>query len=144
MKPVGGILQDNDFFIYGYSENNKHLIFIRKLKEGCVSLEIENINEKLSCKSIEGENFICAMIINNKLDIYCLKYNINIAVIDSLEKYTNLNSLTYTSISSFGLYDTNENKIKLLCRKNNRYINCEFFEIKKKLRVVLLKKDSII
>ena len=62
------------------------------------------------------------MIIKNKLNIYCLKYNINIAVIDSLEKNTNLNSLTYTSISSFGLYDTNENTIKLLCRKNNRYI----------------------
>ena len=51
MNPVGGIIEENEFFIYGYSENNKHLVFNRKLRDDCVTLKIDNINENYHVNS---------------------------------------------------------------------------------------------
>ena len=65
MKFVGAITRDNEFFIYGYSDGNKNLVFIRKSYGLCVFSQIkniDNINEKLSCKLIEDRNIVCAMI----------------------------------------------------------------------------------
>ena len=128
MKSIGGISQDNEFIIYGYSSNK--LIFSKNFGN-CTEVEINNINQQLSCKFIEGETFICAMIINFALDISLFKYHIDILLSsdNSLTKYNNPNYLTYDSISSFGLYDTDNNYIKLLCQKNNQSIYCNFLEI---------------
>ena len=49
---------------------------------------------------------------------------------NSLNKYSKINPITYDSISIFGLYDTEKDNIKILCQKTNYYtIECNFFEI---------------
>ena len=126
MKSVGGIAKENELFIYGYSSEN--LIFIKKSDNNCVCSLRNNINEKLSCKLIEDESFICAMIINYKLQVFCFKYRNSVEFV-ALTSYINVNSLTYDSISSFGLYDTDNNYIKLLCRQRSQTIYCEFVKI---------------
>ena len=68
MIKVGGIIKnDDDFIIYGYSGEGDCLIFASKSREKYVSIHIDNINEKLSCKFIEGESFICAINIDSNL-----------------------------------------------------------------------------
>ena len=70
--------------------------------------------------------------INNNLNINCFKYSINIlnSYQDSLTKYSNSLS-DYNSISSFGLYDSSNNNIKIFCRKanNENTLRCKFFRI---------------
>ena len=127
METVGGIAKDKEVFIYGYSSNL--LLFIRKFDNNCVNSIRKNINEKLSCKIIENGNFVCAMIIKSVLEVFCFKYTMNLYAPDALTPYINSNPLSYDSISSFGLYDTNNNYIKLLCRQNNQKIYCKFFKI---------------
>ena len=63
-----------------------------------------------------------------------MKYQINTADSsqDSLGFINSTNPLSYNSISSFGLYDTNKNDIKLLCKQTEQNINCFFFEIELK------------
>ena len=73
---IGFISKDNNFIIYGY-ENNNFLVFLNKARESMAKFKIEKINDKLSCKLIRDENFICAMIINSRISIYCLKYQIS-------------------------------------------------------------------
>ena len=125
---VGSIPQNDGFIIYGYYTN--HLFFLSNSQEYISSIEINDISDKISCKFISGEDYICAMIIDAKLQILCFKYHINQN--DSSQDYLALyeNKETYNSISSFGLYDTNENSKKLLCQQNNQNIQCEFFEVK--------------
>ena len=134
MAVVGSISKDNEFIIYGYSTLNFYLIFASKSQNYRSRVAKTGINDKLSCKFIEGENYICAMIINSKLEVRCLKYQINTADSsqDSLVFINSINPLSYNSISSFGLYDTNKNDIKLLCKQTEQNINCFFFEIKLK------------
>ena len=136
MTNVGSIAQDEEFIIYGYC--NKYLLFSGKSREYRASEKINeynNLDQKLSCKFIIDEFFICASIINFNLDIYCLKYHINPSdsSTDSLEsfKYESGNNLNkYNSISSFGLYDTDKSDVKFLCRKeNSQNVKCNFLKI---------------
>ena len=76
MKRIGGIAQNNYFLVYGYSnDHNKYLLFSSIPQNNRNYIENFNINDNLSCKYIEGENFICAMIINSNLQIIFLKYH---------------------------------------------------------------------
>ena len=111
---IGFVSKDNNFIIYGY-ENNNFLVFLNKARESMAKFKIEKINDKLSCKLIRDENFICAMIINSRISIYCLKYQISSdeSSYDSLQSYkimsnTELNNYSAKDIFSFGLYDTDK------------------------------------
>ena len=117
--------------MYGVSLDNTYIQFLSVRQLYYSELKINNINDKLSFKYILGDDFICAMIIESKLEVHCLKYEINPSdsIQDSITIYTNINSLTYDSISSFGLYDTNDFNIKILCRQNEENIYCNFFKI---------------
>ena len=64
---VGGIAKENELIIYGY--DNNYLLFLKQSQEYIVQLKIDNINDKLSCKFISDEIYICAMIINSKINI---------------------------------------------------------------------------
>ena len=129
LKNIGGIAQDNEFIIYGYTTN--YLVFLSKSQGHSASLKINNIDDKLSCKFIKDEYFVCGMIISENLFLDCFIYHINSGSTsgDTLTKYSNIESLTYNSISSFGLYDTDINDIKLLCRVEVKTINCTFIKI---------------
>ena len=62
---VGSIPQYNDeFIIYGYIKD--FLLFSKKSQEYRAFLKINNINEKLSCKFISDNYFICAYIIEKE------------------------------------------------------------------------------
>ena len=130
MTKIGGIAGDREFILYGYVTNK--LLFSSKSQYYRSYENINNINDKLSCKFIKGEDYICGMIINNNLNINCFKYSINIlnSYQDSLTKYSNSLS-DYNSISSFGLYDSSNNNIKIFCRKanNENTLRCKFFRI---------------
>ena len=132
MHNVGSIAKDNDFIIYGYDNNN--LFFSSKSREFRAQQHITNINEKLSCKFAGGEIYVCFMIINNNLNIRCLTYQIfQNSNQDSLTLDDNTQSWAYNSISSFGIFDIDKNKIntKLFCRKKiDQYtINCKFWQV---------------
>ena len=132
MKSVGCVLNNNnnDIIIYGYYEND-YLVFSTNLG-GYSYSEITNIkNYKLICKFIESENFVCAIIIDSKLELYCLKHHINPSDSsqNSLTLYENTEPSSFDSISSFGLYDTDKNNIKLLCVQRREEIICIFIDI---------------
>ena len=63
----GSIAQDNDFIIYGVRSN--YFIFTSKSQEYRSYATINHLSDKFSCKFIEGNEFICAMIINENLEI---------------------------------------------------------------------------
>ena len=58
---IGSIGLNYDFIIYGYYR--EELFFSSKSQQFHSSIRIHYLNDKLSCKYIEGEYFICAMII---------------------------------------------------------------------------------
>ena len=134
MAFVGGIAKENEFIIYGYYNN--YLLFLKQSREYIAQLGIDNINDKLSCKFIHDEIFICVMIINSKINIYCVKYQIdpNESLKDDLINFVRSvsNEFDYADkeISSFGLYDTDKSEEKLLCAKSEQSVVCQFFKIK--------------
>ena len=98
----------------------------------------------LSCKFITDENLVCAMISSSKLRVSCYKYNINLS---RIIKYTTDDTFYYDSVSSFGLYDTDINNIKILCRGTSNNIECNFFEIiikDDKSNISLIGDNSIV
>ena len=141
----GGIIQNNNFILYGYY--NDSLFFVsRKSQDYCFSKKLENnLDKNLSCKFIEGENFICAMIINSHLTMRYLTYHINISGSSSLELSEKVYSRYYDNILDIFLYDTEKNNIKLICAKfSSRH--CKFIEIKfeyNKTNVTFIGSDSL-
>ena len=125
------IKNEDDFIIYGYKKSS--LIFCIKSQSFCPSYtEDSNLSDKLTCKFINGTDFVCAIYINSKLIISCFKYELssdNNNQMNSLNKYSKINPITYDSISIFGLYDTEKDNIKILCQKTNYYtIECNFLK----------------
>ena len=138
MQIIGSIAQDNDFILYGISTNK--LIFSSKSQEFRSSTEIEGINEELSCKHIDGEDFVCAMIIGNKINITYLNYHINREEYSYKAGYLKINSfdtlwpnLEIKNFDKLALYDTSINYLKFICGKhdnNVHNIRCLFFNAK--------------
>ena len=60
MKNIGSIAQNNEFILYGL--NSEYLLFSNQNIDLRVHTKIDGLNEKISCKFIEGEEFICALI----------------------------------------------------------------------------------
>ena len=118
IKILGSIAKDNDFIFYGKEIKDSFLFFSSKTRYYCFSQEIKIINDQISCKFIENENYICAMIIypdNSKQDSLTLNIQYELS----------------NNIVSFSLYDTGETNIKLLCEveAQNTNITCKFFKI---------------
>ena len=61
VKKIGSIVQDNDFIIYGFFD--QELFFSSKSQQNHSQIHKEQINDKLSCKYIDGEDFVCAMAV---------------------------------------------------------------------------------
>ena len=56
-------VKDNDFVFYGYPEvYNNYLFFASKLLDYISYKDMKNKIDDLSCKFINGESYICAMI----------------------------------------------------------------------------------
>jgi len=116
---VGSIPKDNDFIIFGITKMD-YLSFSSKSQYYCTSILTYDIDERLSCKLIENNDYICGMITENLLSLKGYKYQIfNDSIDDSLTLYTKTDNWGTNSISSFGLYDLDKNKtnIKLLCKQ---------------------------
>ena len=88
----------------------------------------------MSFKLIEDNYFICGIIVWFNLYVYSLKINndfsIETLLSDELSEY-----LYFDSISSIGLYDTNKNNIKLLCRKTIKILFWNFIKITKEEKI---------
>jgi len=112
---IGCIPQSNDFILYGF--HSDHLYFSSYSQYDTYKYDYKDINEKMSCKFIEDEEFICALIIGDYIKIIFLKYRINsndknVHLINSIQIDKNIK---YENIA---LYDTNNTStIKLLCKK---------------------------
>ena len=63
MKVIGGIPKNNDLIIYGYDENKNYLLFSSKSRQYPAEKNINNIEEKLSCKIIENDDYICGIFL---------------------------------------------------------------------------------
>ena len=131
---VGSIPKDNDFIVYGITKID-YLSFSSKSQYYCAStlFEKEDIDERLSCKLIENNDYICGIITEENLSINCFKYQIfNNSLDDSLTLYRNTLGWSFSSISSFGIYDIDKNRtnIKLFCRQriNHNNLICEIYK----------------
>ena len=64
------------------------------------------------------------------IELYCLRHHITFPY-NSPENTLFLyeNRFVYNTCSSFDLYDTDNNSIKLLCWNKNRAIECNFIKI---------------
>ena len=60
MTIIGSIAKNDEFIIYG--RRGDYLLFSSKSQYYRAFFFIENLNDKLSCKFIEDENYVCAMI----------------------------------------------------------------------------------
>ena len=77
VKYIGCIPQDNDFIIYTAKSGN--LIFLSFRQNNYYEYSFEGlVDEKISCKFIENEEFICSGLFNNKIEIIFVKYYIRI------------------------------------------------------------------
>ena len=147
IKYIGCIPQNNDFIIYGYHSNK--LYFLSNSKEYSYGEYISsNINEKMSCKPIEDEEFICAFILEEYIKIFFLTYHINKItnyisnylssiydiLVDSSNKYKNV-----------AIYNTNISATtKILCKEfqDGIKIICFFISIKKEVSVSFLHSET--
>ena len=126
---VGSMINKNndDIYIYGYSANQIYFLHY--------FIEHQNFPKDsvigMSCKFIEDNYFICGKIVLLKLYVYNFKINIDFSIEPLLTLLPDESSdyLYFDSISSLGLYDTDKNNIKLLCRQRNQEINCYFIKI---------------
>ena len=142
IKQMGSIPQNDDFILYGYYKNE--IFFSSKSQQYNYRYETEyqfdDNNNKLSCKFIDSEIFICAMIVENKVILKLLNYHI-----DSENLKLNLLALHSTlyidngEFSDVALYDTPKENIKLICLKKLENINCRFYHL-----LNLEEKDNII
>ena len=67
MKRVGGLIQNNYVIFYGYSDDkDKYLIFSNALQKDRNYIGNLTVDDNLSCKFIEGEKYICAIIKRNR------------------------------------------------------------------------------
>ena len=124
----GSIILNNIFAIYG--KNSNKFVFLRKMIMGNEFIKyeynIENI-KKISCKFIENNYFLCAILINNEVKIYLLKY-------DFYQNYNNkcfcINyDIDNNEYSNLALYDTISAKTKILCKSYSNKIICNFVKI---------------
>ena len=131
---IAGSLSSGNI-IYGYSnEVENSYIFITFPQNKLAFSQRYDIVNKMSCKLIgENKNFICIVNKNNdryKLYIDFYEYIINND--DSLNIHSYIKSdncyQSNSIISSFNLYDIEENEIKLLCLQNEQNIQCKFFK----------------
>ena len=128
---IGCIQQDNDFIIY--TAKSGQLIFLSLSQNNHYGFYSEGlVDEKISCKFIENENFICSGLFSNKIKIIFTKYSINTS-----NKYFNLiNTIPLddgpTQYISTILYDTPiSTTLKILCKQKNdkKIIFCSFINV---------------
>lgn len=82
MIKVGGIVKNDDLIIYGFSNLRGDIFFASKSRENYASIYRDNLNDKLSCKFIEEESFICAM----NFDSYFIYIVSNIILMKEIQK----------------------------------------------------------
>ena len=140
---VGCIPQNNDFIIYGIDSN--YLTFLSLSQNiNYKLLNYDKISEKISCKFIEINEFICASIYQKKINIVFFNYNIDnsyktLSFINNIPEETNKNFI------NLALYDTNISTIKILCKQDggNLDINCDFFQIETGKRSITKYRNKI-
>ena len=139
MVNIGSIAQNSEFIVYGLY--NDYLIFSSQTEEYRASTQIFNIDNKLSCKFIVDNEFICAMIISSKIKLAFLEYK-NAILYPHLKELDLYDTVSYDQSNEYSilaLYDTNSNDIKLLCGEKNQNIKCRFFKRKITKNII---KDS--
>ena len=148
MIRVGGIAQNNNtFIVYGYTnDNNRQLLFSSIPQNNRDNIENLKLIDSLSCKFIEGDYYVCGMIINSNLQINILKYHFDS---DSSNKsftlISDIDSYVFNSLTSLGIYDTDKKNIKLLCAKKlNSTILCKFFIIINDNKLEMIEKDFLL
>ena len=120
-KIVGliSINNNSDFITYGYY--NDYVMFSTNFKYYSNLYTSNLMNYKLICKYIKDEIFVCGIIFDSKFNLYCLKnYIYPIEPNDSSKNFLSVfgNNYIYNISSSFGLYDTDKNNIKIFCIQN--------------------------
>ena len=122
------INNNNNIIAYGYYEND-YLMFSTNF-ELFSKISVQGIiNYKIICKFLEGESFVCGIILDSKFQLFCYKYHINSNVPSKNYLINYENPFINDNSTSFGLYDTDKNDIKLFCNKNNQNIICKFIQI---------------
>ena len=89
------------------------------------------VNEHLSCKFIQGKNYICAAILDSDLHLIYLEHHFDSSEPSNnyLQLKSDINSSVYSNYYSLGLYDTNTYNIKVICGKKTKTIYCRFLRI---------------
>ena len=82
---------------------------------------------------------------NDELHVKFLEYHIDSSDYskNTLTLKSNINSYVYNNYKSLGLYNTDKNKIKLLCGIRTEIIRCRFFKIAEKLNESKLRGNLL-
>ena len=120
-------ISGTNFIVYGKSD--KKLFFYTDDGKFYFSKALDNISDKLSCKFVEGNFFICLIFIDDMIDFHYIKFNK-----DSTEEHLKIiySEPFETGISYFdlALYDTSERNLKFLCAKLEDRVHCIFFKVR--------------
>ena len=143
-KYTGCIPQYDEFIIYGYDHDSKNLIFLSLSQDNNYKFSnYDKLSEKISCKFIENNEFICATLFEKKINLIFFCYNINNSNDDKFFLTGEiLDNDDFNDYINIALYDTIISKsIKILCKQNemNWHIYCNIFEIKNHNEIPLFK-----
>ena len=125
---IGGITKDDNFLIYGYTNDNNHLLFVNIPHNNRDCITDLKVNEHLSCKFIQGKNYICAAILDSDLHLIYLEHHFDSSEPSNnyLQLKSDINSNVYSNYYSLGLYDTNTYNIKVICGKKQKPFIADF------------------
>ena len=126
----------NEIIIYGKSASFISFSFLLKKAIGILSIN-SSMEDQISCKLLISGEYLCAIIYSKIVHLYIFGY-VNISFGSSLCELINIGDKevnimkTHTKVT---LYDTTENKKKILCAKNLEtniyefiYVSCDVEE----------------
>mgnify|MGYP006873076213 CR=1 FL=1 len=119
-------MNNSSFIIYGIS--GRQLFFYTNSKTFYNSTELDNISYKLSCKFVEGDNFICVFI-GKSVDFYYIHFDKD-STEEPLGFIYSEPLFTDYKYSDLVLYDTSERNLKFLCATIDGRIDCIFFRVR--------------
>ena len=138
-------IDKNEIVIYGKNTISMEFSFILHETYDIILINL-NFEDQISCKVLINAEYICALITSKKVYLYIFGYvtkymssSSNCKIIEIGNTDINIMK-THTKVT---LYDTTNNKVKILCAKNtnNNKIECIFIscEVEEKIKALLLQ-----
>ena len=121
-------IPENEIIIYGKNNTNSIVFtYIYKNLAYSISMDTDNFEDKIICKSDTSSEYICALVIDSKIYIYIIIYKER-RILLITECYFEVSKVLIPSMVSHTevqLYDLSVITNKILCAKNKNNLNIE-------------------